>query len=163
MPSKFTCMQTVCLPLPTPNMFNIGCDYKATPPILSDYYQKIIALYSGKYGIWEISYSRILPDELLVAQMNQEIPYYFSNLTSYYKPETGCFMKGETSDNKSWKTRRLQHTVYQQYRICLQEECVREQSADNWLYIYIYGSLLQILMRKCKSQPKSPKFYFTIL
>jgi len=96
--SKFTCMQMVCLPLPTPNMFNIGCNYKATPPICQmTNYQKIVVLYSGKYGIWEISYSRILPDELLVAQMNQEIPWHFCNLSSYYKPETGWFMKGETS------------------------------------------------------------------
>lgn len=76
-------------------------------------------LYSGKYGIWEILYSRIFPDKLLVAQMTQEIPWHFCNLTSYYKTENGWFMKDETSDIEYWKTHKLYHIVSQHCRICL--------------------------------------------
>jgi len=94
-------------PYPHQTCLTLGAIIRLPPICQMTNYQKIIVLYSGKYCNREISYSRILPDELLVAQMIQEILWCFCNLISYYKPETRWFMKGETSDNESWKTQRL--------------------------------------------------------
>ena len=114
-----SCTCNWCLPWPTPNMFNMGVIIRWPTICQMMNYQKITVLYSWKYGIWEISYSRILPDKLLVAQMTQEIPWHFCNLTSYYKTENGWFMKDETSDIEYLKTHKLYHIVSQHCRICL--------------------------------------------